>query len=200
MRTEIEGIGREVLAQAYRTFSTEPIVMSAIDTARKYPRDFQIRFKEFNDGLTILSRLMTYPWMDQADFKNTIELGELVGWYPTDNVYDAALWPMHRYMVGETFKDVASKIKSNEWQFPRQTTNPWQLISGLLIEGYGLYTGKMTGKPESTRSFVLAYEEVLWKSQPNSRILSDVLPWMIEESGDFAPNISRALATRKIAS
>lgn len=92
-----------------------------------------------------------------------------------------------------TFLDIRGKLESGEWEFPTDVIDPRVLTSALLVEGYGLFLERITGEEGTARRFVLGFEEVLWNRMKGSEMLNDVLPWMIEERGDFCPTMSSEL-------
>lgn len=95
--------------------------------------------------------------------------------------------------VSETFDDIHKKALSGEWEFVRAERSDDRLISGLLLEGYGLFMEKFTGIEGIGRTTVLALEEQLVTTYRTSDVLKAVLPWMIEERQDFGGSIRRFL-------
>ena len=92
------------------------------------------------------------------------------------------LYPTIQY----SFEQIASLIKERNWQFPHQLTdNPNLLISALLIEGYGVFVEKYLKKEDLARTFVIAFEEILYSfHQEGSTLYPDIR---------FSPTIAQEL-------
>lgn len=168
------------------------------------PEGFAVRVAEFEDTCGELNTLLLRENIDQNLFGNVSKLKEKLGGFegvPTLEEYAyMAQVNVETGDYGETYQGIQAtyeavneKIVRREWQFPHELTDPHQLASGLLIEGYGVSLERLIGDPTVSRDFVLAFEEVLLTRFPDSRLLHDVVGWMKEERQDFSPGIGDLL-------
>ncbi len=101
--------------------------------------------------------------------------------------------------VHQAFRQIDARAR-HRWTFTKTEKDPGKLASGLLIEGYGVYLGAITDKPEVERPFVLAFEECLFRFHSDTDLLQDILPWMVdpEEIVDFSPGIQAQLRAHHV--
>lgn len=185
-------------------------ISRALIWVKKHREELQSRADEFDSNLALMITLSENPQaLDPNLYPNLIELIQDIEW-PGDLRPLSEIVQTHRDRRGinphpliiesvkSTFELVNRKIISREWTFPTTiTNNPGKLASGLLIEGYGLflkdYHATVKEKPNLSREFVLAFEEVLFMHRPNSKLLADVRDWMKEEAAGFSPYIAARL-------
>lgn len=179
-------------------------IRSALLEIKKDPEGFNERVAEFDKVTNSLNDLFRVKEIDKGFHGNVEDLKQLVS--EDENIQNIpTVSQLTRIQDGRipyqtievTFEEIDGMIKSGEWEFPNQITDPGQLTSGLLIEGYGLLLEKHYGKKGLARKFVLAFEEVLFTNFKDSKILSDILPWMEEEKADFSPEIRKKLEEKK---
>lgn len=197
------------------SFKDLPNVMRAMDAINTHPEvraAFDRRVVEFDQTLTLLNFQLNQ--FDEADYYYSEKVGllhQLLGGKSLPTLQDISVGIQTKRsgekntnaiymsrMVGTTFDCVRYFTKEGSWTFPTKVTDPAELSTLLLIEGYGVYTANSRGEKsvydeELARTFVLAFEEVLFRAYPQSELLRDVLEWMIEERGDFSEEIKRDL-------
>lgn len=88
--------------------------------------------------------------------------------------------------VNATLSDIKTQIRSGAWKFPAKVEDDRQVVSSLLIKGYGLYLARRKGSDEVGNSFVLAFQETLLRHSIGSGLFIDVLPWMVDERANFS--------------
>lgn len=174
---------------------------------RQNPEGFAVRVYEFNNAQKRMNEILMGPLLNLNLYGNVLALRDNIGGKDTPLMLDEAIgmygpaaiasgFGYYNLKVHDTFRLIADKTASEEWKFATSITdNPNQLASALLIEGYGLFIEQLYETPLLGKKFVLGIEEVLFNTQPNARLLKDVLGWMKAESGDFSPGVASKLRT-----
>lgn len=161
--------------------------------AKASPEEFSTRLLEFDINLVALKHFQ--PADPDLD-RDVIALHNLLGDERLTTLTGLSLIARdahpdeQRYQtsIQNTFSQIAQHVSTHEWQFPTDITdNPGKVVSGLLIEGYGLYLENYLQKPGTARTFVLAFERVLFTKHPESKLLKDVALWVDEEIGSYPP-------------
>lgn len=187
--------------------------MDAINTNTEVRAAFDRRVVEFDEVLMLLNFQLNH--FDEAGYHHYSDhvdlLNQLLGGKSLPTLQDISVGVRTKRsgetntnaiymsrMVGTTFDYVRYFTEEGTWTFPTQTTDSAQLSTALLIEGYGVYTANSKGErsvydEKLARTFVLAFEEVLFREYPQSELLRDVLEWMIEERGDFSEGVKSDL-------
>ncbi|MDP3988434.1 MAG: hypothetical protein Q8P80_04815 [Candidatus Levybacteria bacterium] len=169
---------------------------------KNFNPDYIQRIQEFKETIDILNNFFSQESIDNSKYKNLADLkdtfkpignhnGSIVPLklITPEEVQDIYTDPYKRRVysviteaVDPFFAKLHEIVVKKEWEFPTEITdNPNKVISGMLIEGYGLFLEDFYKKEGLQRKFVLAFEEVLVLHKPESKILSDVSDWMKEE-------------------
>lgn len=197
-------LDRLVRLEARRHLAETPTIRDALGFFRNNPEDFAVRVSEFQRTCDHLNCLLFRDQVDESLYGNVRKLKEKLSepqTIPTPALYAAMVQAtlasgdhQETYTaVYKSFKDIRARIDSWEWQFPHEVTDPHQLASALLIEGYGVFLERLLENPAISRDFVLAFEEVLFTNSPDSSLLHDVVGWMKEEKEDFSPGVAQLL-------
>ncbi len=202
--------------RAVAHFNNSPNIMSAVGAINNSPEvraAFDRRIEEFDDALTKLNFQLNrssheggYSYSEHVASLNQLLSGQSL---PTLQDISAGVRtkrsgekntrPIHTARdVARTYDYVRYFTEDATWSFATQVTDPAQLSTALLIEGYGVYVATSRGDKSSyderlARIFVLAFEEVLFREYPQSELLEDILEWMITEREDFSSGIKRDL-------
>lgn len=195
--TEYRSVPSILLGEASEHFGEVPNVVKAVDFFRQQnPKLLRRQVKEFDAIIKSLNKeRLEGPYPDS--YRNVILLNQMIGAMPLPTLTELVLeHPQENVKPAHfTIEEIQQKINTHEWEFPHTVDNPEQLAAGLLIEGYGLDMVRRYKRPEVARQFVLAFEEILYDhfKLKRSSLKSAVLPWMVEERGDFSPNIQKEL-------
>lgn len=192
--------------EAKNRLSETENVDNALHWIRNNPESLTKRISEFDQTTGSLNDLLQTDAesIDPGRYSNVIKLkGQLPesGQLPTmdrlvkeSNPRFEGKRTIEYDVIESVYKEMDRLIKEKEWQFPTQTANAPNIIaSGLLIEGYGLLLEKHLDTEDLARTYVLAFEEVLFENYHNSELLEDVAPWMLEDISDFSPIVSDKL-------
>lgn len=191
--------GRHLRRGARLHLSDIPNVSQALTEIDVNPGEYNLRIREFDIAIAAFNLLVDAESNPGEEYLNLLRVRRTVDGYPLPT-FQSALRSLLRdgdrhifSAAAETFADINTKTETGEWKFPSEVTDPNRLTSALLIEGYGLFLERLYNKPGLARSFVLGFEEVLWNRLRGSKILKDVLPWMIEEHNAFSHKMSKEL-------
>ncbi|MBI1919183.1 hypothetical protein HYS29_01190 [Candidatus Microgenomates bacterium] len=185
-------------SEAVARLGSLPGTKSALDFFDNNPSELESRVNEFEVIIWGLNSLLIFPSTDFSVFINVGNLREMMppqSAIPSlaDIYSERRRRSRTRALVARSLEEIEQNAANGEWQFPRIDPQPGRQASGLLIEGFGLFLEKYYNKPGLARTFVLAFEEVVLTHLPGSRILEDVLEWMIEDREHFSPAIQEML-------
>ncbi|RJQ24691.1 hypothetical protein C4577_07240 [Candidatus Parcubacteria bacterium] len=180
--------GQRILCEIRPLLDCEHIIGSAQWLAANKKEQLE-RERIFVD---VIGRLNTIPSFE-GPYRDVGKLRELVG-FPLSTLGSIV------NECDETAKSVLQEARETfpEWanhQYNSKGTPVW----GMIIEGYGLYLGKLFSKDdeikqkEIKRTFVLAFEAVAFTEHRNSAIVNDILDWMKEEKDDFPEELAGQL-------
>lgn len=207
MPKEIDVAQRLIIRGAKQTLTAvSPNIEAALVGIKANPEGLKIRMTELEEAIQALSDEVFSPDLSDPRYHeryfNVAKLRserEIIGKHgiPTFTSIVQEGDEDTFNVARETFGNIARFTHTGEWEFTTQVTDENRLISGLLIEGYGLFMEKLCKDPTPNglpaRTFVLALEEILWNKFQGSHLLKDVLPWMIEERHDLAFAIDNEL-------
>src|SRR3990167_3448326 len=152
-----DSVERSLRFEAAKHLRGTENIRKALLWIRHNPEGFKQRIKEFDLICDDMSLLMAVT-QDKERFGNVISLKEMLadnqllklneltkGDKTTNNI------PLST--IEDTFMEIDRLTKTGEWQFPNTiTNNPNQLVTALLVEGYGLLLEKHFGKKGVGRS------------------------------------------------
>lgn len=189
-----------VLHCANHHLSSTPSVRDALNQFRGNPENFNVRISEFDSVCQALIDVVSERKISTSDYYNCLMLKTELRDQPIPTL-SQVINSQYRNPLRKgvsVFKEINLLIHSGKWEFPTQVKDPNQLVSGLLIEGYGLFLERLYEMPGLSRKFVLAFEEVLWNKFQGSNLLKDVLPWMIEENNSFSYGVKKGLEMKTL--
>lgn len=188
--------------------ATSPNVEDKLTEIKRSPEILSARTNELENAVKALSNLVfseQQPWIEEPGYNDMYFNAHLL-WVRREKLAKHGI-PTFTDIIKsknkealatatDTFRDMARFTHQGEWRFPNEVTNTERLISAFLIEGYALFMEKLYGDPRDlpARRFVLAIEEILWNKFQGSKLLADVLPWMIEEREELSYRVKNDLA------
>lgn len=198
MKKEIKSIDNAILDQAAWTFRKFERVRAALHFLKENPREFQIRVEQFDMIVREMNRMMKSSMIDPHNFSHVVELNQLLEGKEIPQLFDLSLQRQLKKLTGKGDSTLLDGIdqafaETSHWTWPEEVVDDNQLATGVLIEGFGYLLENLTGIEGVKRNFVLGFEEVGIKRNPNSRIMQDVLPWLIEEKQAFSLGVQQAI-------
>lgn len=186
-----------LMFQEFSKTASHPNIVRAVQEASQNKEPFMDRVKEFHEVCLEFNNLIGSRMMPPYDkyyrvgfVRNILERKP----FPLPSELILSKDKQVRTTAQYAFQEVSQKIAEQEWKFPTEESDPNVIASGLLIEGYGLFLARYYGDPVLARQFVLGFEEVLWNEFPNSKMLGDVKPWMLEDKKYFSKEVRQGLA------
>jgi len=183
-----------------------PEIQDKVDQVEIFPISWAKRLQQFDSVIAKMNEMIMSPEVISPDYyQDVLILKDQFG--PKElpalsEILQKMTLKKHSkvddaFLINNAYKMIRNQIgKGGDWSWVTQVTDPFQALSGLLIEGYGLALSYLyDGNPQIKRSFVKAFEEVLWTSGP-SLLLRDVLPWIKEENKDFPSKIQQEILTK----
>jgi len=182
--TQMTTPAEALIGKAAWTFRESPRILKALRTVKENPQALDHRLIEFDHLIVTLNQLFNQT-LDKDQYQHVIKLKAQLNNQKIPSLFNTHL---RVYQSGNgILQDVLAVFKeTKQWAWLEEVPNDYQLISGLLIEGFGSFLSKQHQNDESIqRNFVLAFEEVGLFNHPSSHIMKDVFPWLIEEKTAF---------------
>lgn len=195
------------------TFRQHETIRQALAWFKEKPEEFKERVGEIDSVISALNGIMKKPEIDENNFHDVKILRKMLDGKPLPTLEGLAkLQRLSSATMGKrprilaAIEETITEIKEGlppggVWSWVTEIKdNPNKLGFGLLIEAYGrlwekyYWQGKETERqPGLKRTFVLAFEEVLFTNFRESKLLGDIIDWMREEYTDFPPLIANEL-------
>lgn len=208
-------------AHFQKRFGKLPELQSQSTWIKEHPRNWNKRLQEFDEVIEVINDMLTVPeavscdyHQDVLDLKERLEINELPSLSTMLDRIKIKEQPKSNesLLVTNAFNTIKKQLGDDgDWHWVTEITNPFQALSGLLIEGYGLALSYLyDGDPQVKRLFVKAFEEVLFtenktlledktrqrkEGKTHYKILDDVILWMVGEREDFPSKIAEEVMT-----
>lgn len=200
-RSELSQPAGIIWRQAAFTLRREENVREGLRYFRDFPERLNVRITEFDRVIIRMGNVMQKDVIDPR-MQSLIRLKENLGEFHLRlllgleiDIQTGIESLLVSYARDEIFERIRSLIETGEWGYIRELRQPEVITSALLIEGYGQMLEQYLQIPGLNKTFVLAFEEILWVEfeEQELNILQDVIPWMIEERTSFEDTIRREL-------
>lgn len=201
-----------ILYEAIHSFRSSENLKSAVQQVILEPKRLNYRIAAFDYNLDTLNSLIRQPEDKIEDdphlpiyYLHTLSLKRVLASLslPSINGIVSLINDYHEQevlrMVRKTCLEINQNALSDRWKFLNQEKDVNKLITGTLIEGYGLFLEKLypdLKDMDLRQTFVCSFEEVLIINNPVLLILKDAIDWMNEDKMNFTAAVREQVKLR----